>query len=265
MCRLLGYAAPVPRTVASVLGGAQSRVFLDMAKLHRDGWGSAWIDDSGDVDLESVRQNTSGLEDQALLDALTRFSSKAKLIHLRLATGGMACEPQNTHPFVSGNIAFAHNGSFTDLSTVESLLSPTVLATIKGDTDSERYFGLIRTYREQGLSLPDATIKAVSILRELFPQSSLNALILSDDELIAVHASSAAPSPIEEFDKRGISAEELPADHVDSYYLMRMKQRVDGTVVFASSGLDIDDWDPLPADSVTTVDLTTLRYSTHAL
>ncbi len=265
MCRLLGYAAPVPRTVSSVLGGAQSRVFLDMAKLHRDGWGSSWIDESGEVELESVKQNTSGLEDQQLLDALTRFSSKAKIIHLRLATGGMSCEPENTHPFVSGNISFAHNGSFGDLPAVEKLLSPSILAGITGDTDSERYFGLIRTYRDDGLTLAEAARKAAGTLRELFPESSLNALLLSDHQLIAVHASSGAPSPIHEFDKRGIALETLPADHVDSYYLMRMKQRVDGTVVFASSGLDIDDWEPLPHDSVTSVDLKSLDVHTELI
>lgn len=265
MCRLLGYAAPVPRTVASVLGGAQSRVFLDMAKLHRDGWGSSWIDESGDVELESVKQNSSGLEDQQLLDALSRFSSKAKIIHLRLATGGMACEPENTHPFVSGNISFAHNGSFPDLAVVEEMLSPSVKASIKGDTDSERYFGLIQTYREQGSTLSVAAQKAAGKLRSLFPKSSLNALILSETQLIAVHASSGAPSPVEEFDKRGIDKRTLPADHENSYYLMRMKQRVDGSIVFASSGLDIDDWEPLEHDSVTTVDLKTLKFETVSI
>lgn len=265
MCRLLGYAAPVPRTVSSVLGGAQSRVFLDMAKLHRDGWGSSWIDHAGGVELESVKQNTSGLEDQQLLDALTRYSATAKIIHLRLATGGMACEPENTHPFVSGNISFAHNGSFPDLAVVEELLSPTVKASLAGDTDSERYFGLIQTYREQGKSLSEAARDAARQLRKFFPTSSLNALILSRNQLIAVHASSGAPSPVEEFDKRGIDKSTLPADHEDSYYLMRMKQRVDGTIVFASSGLDIDDWEPLEHDSVTTVDLKTLRFETVSL
>lgn len=265
MCRLLGYAAPVPRTVASVLGGAQSRVFLDMASLHRDGWGSAWHGADGNVNLESVKRDASGLEDTALLDALTTFAATSKVIHLRLATGGMACVPENTHPFLHGNAAFAHNGSFSQVEWVEGLLSPSVAASISGDTDSERYFGLIRTFHEQGDDWPTATIHAVRKLQELFPNSSLNALLLTDTQLIAVHASSHAPSPVEEFSKRGVDEEALPADHADSYYLMRMKQRVDGTIVFASSGLDIDDWDALPLDSVTVVDLKSLDYKTHAL
>jgi glutamine amidotransferase len=265
MCRLLGYAAPVPRTVASVLGGAQSRVFVDMASLHRDGWGSAWHETDGHVNLESVKRDASGLEDTALLDALTKFGATAKVIHLRLATGGMSCVPENTHPFVSENAAFAHNGSFSNVDWVEGLLSPSVAASIDGDTDSERYFGLIRTYHEAGKSWSEATVEAVRTLQKLFPNSSLNALLLTESQLIAVHASTNAPSPIEEFTKRGVAKRELPADHTDSYYLMRMKQRVDGTVVFASSGLDIDDWDALPLDSVTVVDLKSLQLTTTNL
>ncbi len=265
MCRLLGYAAPTPRTVSSVLGDDQLAVFRDMAQFHRDGWGSSWVDTAGGIGLETEKQDTSGLDDPQLVDALTRFTSKAKIVHLRLATDGMSCVTENTHPFVAEGFAFAHNGSFPNPASIEPLLSPSVWARLRGDTDSERYFGLIRTFHEDGRSLSDATLAAARELQRRYPQSSLNALLLSDRQLIAVHASSHAPSPVQEFDKRGIRLESLPAGHTDDYYLMRMRQHSDGTVVFASSGLDIDDWMPLPHDSVTSVDLSSLTVRTVAL
>lgn len=265
MCRLLGFAAPEPRTVAAVLGDDQSAVFRDMAKLHRDGWGTSWIDAHGGLGLEADKQESSGLEDAHLVEALTAHRASARIVHLRLATDGMSCRVENTHPFVAEDFAFEHNGSIPDVAAVERLLSPSVWARLQGDTDSERYFGLIRTYAEEGRSMTAATVKAVRQLRGMFPTSSLNALLLSGSQLIAVHASSRAPSPVHEFDKRGIAIASLPADHLDSYYVMRVRQHADGTVVIASSGLDIDDWQPLPHDSVTTVDLATLQLSTIPL
>lgn len=262
MCRLLGFAAPSDTTVAEVLGSDQSAVFRDMARLHRDGWGTSWIDDRGSFGLEVDKQESSGFEDQQLVEALTTHHSTARIVHLRLATDGMLRTAANTHPFIGEDFAFEHNGSLPDVAAVERLLSPSVWARLGGDTDSERYFGLIRTYVEEGQSVVAATVKAVRLLREMFPTSSLNALLLSSSQLIAVHASTHAPSPVHEFDKRGIPMSSLPTDHADAYYVMRMHRQDDGTVIFASSGLDIENWKPLPQDSVTTVDLASLEVHT---
>lgn len=265
MCRLLGFAAPDARSVADMLGDDQSAVFRDMARLHRDGWGTAWVDERGGLGLEADKQATAGLEDAHLVEALTQHHATARIVHLRLATEGLSRRDENTHPFVAEDFAFEHNGSFPDIPAVERLLSPSVWARLVGDTDSERYFGLIRTHIEEGLSVPAATMKAVRQLRGMFPHSSLNALMLSRNQLIAVHASSSAPSPIQEFDKRGIALDSLPVGHIDEYYIMRIRRHDDGSVVIASSGLDIEDWEPLPQDSVTLIDLDTLQIETLAL
>lgn len=265
MCRLLGFAAPTRRTVADMLGDDQLAVFEDMARLHRDGWGTSWIDERGGLGLEADKQESSGLNDEHLFEALNTHHASARIVHLRLATDGMLCTAENTHPFVAEDFAFEHNGSLPDVAAVERLLSPSVWARIKGDTDSERYFGLIRTYIEEGKSVQAATVKAVRKLRSMFPHSSLNALMLSGTQLIAVHASSQAPSPVHEFDKRGIALDTLPADHIDEYYVMRMRRHDDGSVVIASSGLDIEQWEPLPHDSVTVVDLATLALESFPL
>ena len=262
MCRLLGYAAPGPETVEGVLGGAERRVFADMARLHRDGWGTAWQDDDG---LHGVVRASAATADPLLERALAADSAAARIVHLRLATRGMACSPENTHPFLAGGMAFAHNGSLEPTGPIERLISARHRAALTGTTDSERYFAAIRTAVDEGLPPLDAAVATVSTLREAYPGRSLNALLLTGRELIAVHASEGVPIPHEEFAASGIPAPQLPRHHQDAYYLMRMRRRADGAVVLASSGLDIAGWDPLPAESVTRVDLATLAVTTAPL
>ena len=263
MCRLLGYAAPRPITLDEVLGGDQRRVFADMARLHRDGWGTAWRDAGGG--LVAARRPHSAIGDAALENTLVGRPSSARLVHLRLATRGMACTTSNTHPFVADGMAFAHNGSLEPTGAIDRLIGGRHRAELAGTTDSERYFAAIRTRIDEGAPTFEATLETVAALRAAFPLRSLNALLLTEDELIAVHASENVPIPHHEFAASGIAAPLLPAHHVEAYYLMRMRQAEDGSVVFASSGLDITGWAPLPAESVTRVDLATLEVRTEAL
>jgi hypothetical protein len=107
----------------------------------------------------------------------------------------------------------------------------------------------------------DAVHATVATLRARFPIASMNALLLSPERLIAVHASEHALIPHEDFDASGMTDEELPRHHRDEYYLMRYRRLDDGTVIFASSGLDIGGWTPLPAESIAVVDLRTLELT----
>ncbi len=62
-----------------------------------------------------------------------------------------------------------------------------------------------------------------------------------------------------------MTEDELPHGHRTAYYLMRQRRLDDGTIVFASSGLDIASWDELPPEGVTAVDLATLETETGLL
>ncbi|MFC5930656.1 class II glutamine amidotransferase [Cryobacterium melibiosiphilum] len=276
MCRLLGYAAPVPVTTRSVLSGNQSAVFQDMTQLHKDGWGSAWLaadqhtpgEHSTADALTTVHKQRSpetGAGSLDLTQALAERLSSAQIVHLRMATDGMACHAENTHPFLVDGLAFAHNGSLMPAETIDAFVEPSILAGLRGDTDSERYFAVIRSKIAAGHTLFDAVCDTVAELRPLFPDASMNALILSHDALIAVHASADAEVPHDLFDASGLSEADLPQDHRTAYYLMRQRRLDDGTMIFASSGLDIVGWEPLPAESVTRVDLATLATETRVL
>lgn len=267
MCRLLAYASPAPRTTRAVLGGNQSAVFQDMTQLHKDGWGSAWIlgEDPAARAVKKERSPLTGAGDDRLTDALSERMSRAQLVHLRMATDGMSCQAENTHPFVRDGFAFAHNGSLTPAAAMDEHIAPELLRTLRGDTDSERYLAVIRTKMAEGHDLFEAACLTVRELRPIFPDMSMNALLLSPTKLIAIHASADADTPHDLFDASGLTEQDLPQDHRTEYYLMRQRRFSDGTVVFASSGLDIVGWEPLPAESVTCVDLDTLEQETRVL
>ncbi|WP_022883116.1 class II glutamine amidotransferase [Gryllotalpicola ginsengisoli] len=258
MCRLLAYAAPSPVSAAAALGESQAAVFRDMAELHDDGWGTAWVSPQTGA-VEAYRTTDSGFENPELARALGDASAAARIVHLRLATEGLACTIGNTHPFTADGMAFAHNGGLVPADELLPLISPEVAATLQGDTDSERYFAVIRSRIAAGLGAADAAAAAVRELRPLFPRASLNALLLTPTELVAVHASQAAPIPHDMLDASGL--ERLPADHRTAYYQMHERRLPDGTVLFASTGLDVADWTPLPAETVAAVDLATLEVS----
>jgi gamma-glutamyl hercynylcysteine S-oxide hydrolase len=162
-------------------------------------------------------------------------------------------------------MAFAHNGSLEPAGPVERLIGPEQLASLTGTTDSERYFAAVRTVVASGASVFEALVDTVAVLRGAYPDRSLNALLLTPTELFAVHASEGVPIPHGVFAASGIPAERLPRHHVDAYYLMRTRRGEDGSILFASSGLDIGGWDPVPPETVTRIELASLATQTQPL
>jgi predicted glutamine amidotransferase len=265
MCRLLGYAAASAKSVRNLVGDEQLALFSALSCLHGDGWGTSWLtvgaEGSEDADsgasLRSMRSTVAAADDADFALMAERDDASARILHLRWATEGYRVHAANTHPFTVDGISFAHNGTISPRSTLDDLLAPATLAGLAGDTDSERYFALIRQELAEG---PDdvagATLRAVNSLRSRFPEASLNALLLTGTDLVVVHANSPHGAPIDEILARPT---EPPLDHVAAYFLMRWFRADDGSLVFASSGMEAQDWTPLPEDSVTRVDLRTLE------
>ena len=155
--------------------------------------------------------------------------------------------------FVADRIAMAHNGSIKPIGHARrAARHPRSPRRSAVTTDSERYFGLIRQHRASSPDLAEAVRRAVSQLRELFPDASLNALILGEDQLIAVHAHARSRLPDEDIAE--ITAADLPAEHLEDYFGMRWARPDEDKVVIASTGFGDLDWRPLEPESVT-VDL----------
>jgi glutamine amidotransferase len=262
MCRLIGFVSPAPTTLSELVGGAQCAAFQDLSRLHADGWGASWLSASGD--LESHTSAQAGADDARFSASLGDHASRAQVVHLRLATPGLPVRIENSHPFVADDISFAHNGSITPIGPLRHALSAEALADVTGDTDSELYLAAVRDGVRRGLSLSDAVYNTVAWLRELYPLASLNALVMSDTEYVAVHASSDSITPRDEFAALGRGTD-LPPGHGEDYYRLSYQRTVDGAVVFSSTGIDRDGWTELANESVTTVDLRSLVISTRAL
>ncbi|GGA69628.1 class II glutamine amidotransferase [Pseudoclavibacter endophyticus] len=268
MCRLLAYAAPHATTVSEVIGEMRSDAFQHMTTVHSDGWGTAWLaagPGEPTPEVESLRISTPGQDDPVLTTILRDTPSPARLVHLRLATDSHKRTMTNTHPFIAEGIAFAHNGTISPTSRFHRLLEPSSFAGVSGDTDSELYFALVRQYARRLGSLGRGLVEAVGVLREVFPTASLNATLMSENELLVVRASSTAHVTVDTFAEYGVDVDLLPIDHNDDYYRMKMLRRADGTTVFASSGIDQDDWQEVPDDTVTRIDLRTLDFAQRSV
>lgn len=268
MCRLIGFASPVPTTLTEQIGEDEVARFGAMSALHADGWGTAWLRPEGAHpqrrQLAVHRSIERAPRDPWFAELAERTSTVAQLVHLRWATEGLAVSLANTHPFSQGGITLAHNGSISPRPVLDALLSPAAAAPLRGTTDSERYLALIRQEHHTGLDLPTAVGRAVSTLRRRFPHASLNALILTENTFVAVHASATSAAPVQDMLVSGIG-HDLPLDHLDRYFLMRWRRGIDGAVVFSSSGLIEDGWAESPDESITVVDLSDMEVSVREL
>lgn len=231
MCRLVGWVARAPTTLAEVLGEAGLDELAALSRQHADGWGMAWWE--GD----ELRVHTSHLPAHSSPDyaaVVREVHTDAALLHLRWATPGIAVAAGNTHPFVVDDWAFGHNGAVRPAADLLDLLSPDEIAALRGDTDSERLLHvLLARVRSDGLD--DGVRRTVAdVCRDLTP-SSLNALLLGRDELTAIccHGGPAqGDAPI-----AGAPPEDQPG------YFDLCRRRGDGVEVVASEPLGSARWD----------------------
>jgi predicted glutamine amidotransferase len=260
MCRLLGYVSGRPVTAGEAVGTEEVRAFADLARVHCDGWGAGWVERPGAPPRVRVSER-SAERDPAFADQHAGHPAVAGLLHLRWATLGLSVTHANTHPFLADGIAFAHNGSLPP-GAVEDLLEPVYRDGLRGDTDSERYFALVRQFRATSPDLATAVRRTVGALVPRAPRASLNALLLDGTALVAVHVSARSALPPE--DTELCRAAGLPADHLDAYFAMRMR-RTERGVQIGSTGFGDAAWELLPPDSLTTVALADLSVTTEAL
>jgi len=263
MCRLFAFVAPDHSAARRELGRDGMESLLSLARLHGDGWGWAGVREPGQPPA-AHRSARSAIGDAAFEQAVDA-ECRAAIVHLRWATAGLPVNDRNAHPFLADGIAFAHNGSIKPLDQLRSLLSPESVASLTGTTDSEMYFALIREKVAEGLSLHEATTRVASLLRELFPLASLNALLLDDEELIVVHASATSILTEHDLSRLAPLADVLPSEHNEDYFALRWREGDDGTISIGSTGVAGGGWTPLPAESVTAIRLADRSTSTLEL
>lgn len=262
MCRLLGVVSAAPVSVSRAVGERVLDDFVALTKIHGDGWGVARIGLPGQDPMTEVSAGSAAADPQ-FAAAMHDQRAAASLVHLRWATTGIPVRSENSHPFLADRIAMAHNGSIKPIGALDELLAPGIAATLRGSTDSERYFGLIRHHRASSPDLTEAVRRAVSQLREVFPAASLNALVLGEDQLIAVHAHARSQLPDEDIAE--ITAANLPAEHLEDYFGMRWARTDQDRLVIASTGFGDLDWHPLGSETVTAISVHDLSMTTLPL
>jgi len=217
MCRLLGWASRQPTTLADLLGEQELDEFTALSGKHRDGWGVARATASG----VKVHKRPDAARDSRSFRAWARgHATDLGMAHLRWATMGLSIGIENTHPFTDGHVAFAHNGSVLSPASLDRLADPRTARLRRGTTDSERYFLALITRMADGAPPHEALRDTADEIARTSPFTSLNCLLMTPDELIALCRYDPA-GPLEDKDPE--------------YY--RLRYRVtDDAVVVSSSG-----------------------------
>jgi predicted glutamine amidotransferase len=266
MCRLLGWAARRPMTVADALGRAELAGFTALSRQHADGWGMAWwppeVRSIGPPPVE--RSTTCAADDPRFAELTTSAATDAGFVHLRWATPGLPIIAANTHPFVHGSMAFAHNGAIHPINRTTELVPAGWESQLAGTTDSERYFLSIVARLSQGETVAQAVAEVVRRIFDDFSPTSLNAMVLTPDTLQVISAHDPSRVPMMGESSGGASSSTEPDT---TFY--EISYRADATsVVVASSGFPQpadDGWQRLANMTLLRIDRVTLDTSTAAL
>jgi len=276
VCRLMAYVSATGATIEDLLGPREFAGFRDLSRLHRDGWGMAWLTGADEPPLPDVGRITlrdgrlratrsilPAYEDSAFGALAGWRLGEAGLLHLRWATSGLAVTESNTHPFLTRGWAFAHQGSIPSSDLLDSLLAPVWSARREGTTDSERYFlYLLQCIETEGGLVAGAQHAVTEIIERCGP-ASLNAVLLSPSSLLVVHGLAGLEPPREDILSAVATPEDVPLDHLEGYFRLRYRRR-DGDLVVTSSGLAAEGWQALPDESILHVELGTRATSLHA-
>jgi len=234
MCRLLGFVSTDEKTLAEA-AGEQFTEFAALSARHGDGWGIATCNQASHPAL--LVEPTRAKESKAFDAASHNLKSNGALLHLRWATGALAVNEGNTHPFTYGDFSFMHNGALLPPESIDAFVEPKFAAVRRGQTDSESYFYLIVTEIEK-YGVAAGIRSAVEIIRKNATYSSINCMFLTPTEFYVVN----------EHNNERIPQGESP-DYYDLFY------RTEGSeVLVASSGWTQVGWSELPNHSIMKVD-----------
>ncbi len=254
MCRLFGYISrehvTLEQLVPEMIVGLN-----DISHVHSDGWGLSWYDDHEQLQL--LKDSDAAFQSQAFMDGVQSIHTDAFIGHLRWATPGFNLCLPNSHPFVYGSYAFAHNGLIGPQDALEELISDDYQPALQGTTDSERYFLALLSAIDQ-VGTPVAGIQ--HLLETLYGSSQIvgaNFLFLTPDTLYAVCS----------FDPCSTRAQEEP-----DYFPLQYRMTQDAVVIGSTSLGQGDDWHTLMNGQMLLVKRGTLEgsildltYTTHLL
>lgn len=176
MCRLFGMLTSEPSSARFWLLGASESVLRQSYK-HPDGTGLAYyVDHRPTVEKCPIAAH----QDREFASEARNAHSHLFVAHLRHATRGRV-SLENTQPFVHDSLVFAHNGTIEDLENIPDSLGP-----FQGETDSERYFAVLRHHIGEAPNTLSGIRKGVDWTRENCTYTSLNFLLADGESLYAL-------------------------------------------------------------------------------
>jgi predicted glutamine amidotransferase len=255
MCRLLGYCAKAPVSLADLLGAEGLADFTALSALHGDGWGMAWYDGAEPVVAKSAG---AAVAEPRYGELARQPLGQLGLLHLRWATPGLAVQDCNSHPFRYGGYVLAHNGAIHPQERLGEMLPPEWERQLAGTTDSERYFlHLMWRLAERDGDMIAAIADTTADISGRFAPNSLNAILLAPGMLYAISWHDPARIPRELLRQRGLG--DRP-DDIEAYFDLAYTETA-GAIAVASSGWPMTGWTPLPRQHVLAVDQVTQTAS----
>ena len=234
----MGFVSVQEQTLVEA-AGEEFAEFAALSARHGDGWGIAACNEQEHPQL--LIEPTRAKESKAFDQAAHNLKTNGALLHLRWATGNLAINEGNTHPFTYRDYSFMHNGALIPPESIDSFIEPKFAALKRGQTDSESYFYLIVTEIEK-YGIENGILSAIKIIQANADYSSINCMFLTPTEFFVVN---------EHHDEKIPKGE--PSDYYDLFY------RNDGKeVLVASSGWTQTGWEELPNHSLMKVDRATL-------
>jgi predicted glutamine amidotransferase len=219
----MGYVSHEDHSLSEFVGPAFNE-FAELSSLHCDGWGVSGIE-TGATAPTLVLEPTQASKSEAFKEVTESSKSDGALLHLRWATAGLPVKSGNTHPFTHGEISFIHNGGVLPATSLEPYIDQDLLAQLRGDTDSERYFALIIT-QMRTLGVVEGALAAVRLIKAELNYTSLNAMLLTSTQMIVINEH---------------TFKAVPPGQTEAYYDLYYRKDADGVLV-ASSGWDQTGW-----------------------
>lgn len=210
MCRMAAYLGPAivleqfmlaPRY--NLVQQARSPQETRYTKVNADGYGFGWFDDDG---LPAAYVNVLPIWADPNLPHLGRsLAADLWFANVRSATDALPTGYTNTQPFYNDELLFMHNGFMRNFAAdVRPMLhrhvDPDIQASIRGNTDSEYLFALLRHLlaEDQEMSVDGAIAVMFELLDEWIADApAMLNLLVSDGEAVyaARHAlNEACPS-----------------------------------------------------------------------
>ena len=187
MCRLFGFRSNVAERVHQSLLTEKNSLHVQ-SQEHKDGWGIAYYEQGP---LPAVARGIGPAHQDPEFERVSSLlSSHAVLAHIRLASIGEV-HLKNTHPFLYGRWAFAHNGTVREFEKlrdkVERAIAPHFRDQLRGDTDSERCFYLFLTQLAELGGIDDPPIDRVACALAKTVQFVADLSDLSDGKLTSTN------------------------------------------------------------------------------